>query len=93
MKQDASGTDIPLSGANAAVSITLTSATASGWSVSERTYFGPSTVNGDTAVIIEANAAGDFEAMLTWVVGLRFEEPFRVLELDGPPRLVIDFQH
>ena len=30
---------------------------------------------------------------MTWVVGLLAEVRFRVAVLDGPPRLVIDFQH
>lgn len=93
MQEDASGADIPLSGATAAVRINLMSATASGWAATGQTYFGPSTVTGDTTIITEARAAGDFEAVLTWVVGLRSEVPFRVSVLDGPPRLVIDFQH
>ena len=45
------------------------------------------------AEVTEVKAAGDYEAVLTWVVGLRAKVPFRVLVLDGPPRLVIDFQH
>jgi hypothetical protein len=92
MQADPSGADIPLPGASAAVRITLTPATASGWSTAERTYFGPSTITADTAVVTEAKAAGDFEAVLSWVVGLRSEVPFRVTVLDGPPRLVVDFQ-
>ncbi|WP_448506279.1 AMIN-like domain-containing (lipo)protein [Mycolicibacterium thermoresistibile] len=89
----ASGADIPLPGADAAVRIALSAATASGWTTGERTYFGPSTVTADTAVITEAKEAGDFEAVLTWVVGLRAQVPFRVLVLEGPPRLVVDFYH
>ncbi|MGV0836149.1 hypothetical protein ABQE92_11250 [Mycolicibacterium thermoresistibile] len=73
--------------------IALSAATASGWTTGERTYFGPSTVTADTAVITEAKEAGDFEAVLTWVVGLRAQVPFRVLVLEGPPRLVVDFYH
>jgi hypothetical protein len=90
---DGSGIEIPLPGASAFVQIVLTGATGSGWSGGARTYFGPSTVAADTAMVTEAKAAGDFEAVLTWVVGLRSAVPFRVLVLDGPPRLVIDFQH
>jgi hypothetical protein len=90
---DASGDEIPLPGASALVQITLTGATGSGWSGDPQTYFGPSTVTGDTAVVTEAKAAGDFEAVLTWVVGLRSEVPFSVLVFAGPPRLAIDFVH
>ena len=52
-----------------------------------------STLSADTEAVTEATAAGDYEAVLTWVVGLRAKVPFRVLVLDGPPRLVVDFQH
>jgi len=93
MQQDASGADIPLPGAKTALQIALIPATASGWGNGERTYFGPSTVTGDTKVVTAAKAAGDFEAVLTWVVGLRSEVPFSVEVLAGPPRLVIDFRH
>jgi len=91
-QMDASGAEIPLPGASALVQVSLTPATADGWSTGERTYFGPSTVTADTATVTEAKAAGDFEAVLTWVAGLRAKVPFRVLVLDGPPRLVVDFQ-
>jgi hypothetical protein len=87
---DGSGAEIPLPGANALIQVTLTPAT--GWDYDRRTYLGPSTVTGGTASVTEVKAAGDFEAVLNWVVGLRAKVPFRVLVLDGPPRLVVDFQ-
>ena len=87
---DGSGAEIPLPGANALIQVTLTPAT--GWRNDARTYDGPRTVTGGTASVTEVKAAGDFEAVLSWVVGLRTRVPFRVLVLDGPPRLVIDFQ-
>lgn len=90
---DGSGNEIPLPGANALVQIALSGATGSGWGGDTQTYFGPSTVTGDTAVVTEAKEAGDFEAVLTWVVGMRSETPFSVLVFAGPPRLVIDFVH
>jgi hypothetical protein len=92
-RADASGEEIPLPGSGALLQVTLTPATAAGWGDGERTYFGPSTVAANTAAVTEVKAAGDFEAMLTWAVGLRAEAPFQVLVLDGPPRLVVDFQH
>ena len=48
-----------------------TPATGGGWSGDARTYFGPSTVTANTAEVTEVKSAGDFEAVLTWVVGLR----------------------
>ena len=90
---DGSGDEIPLPEASATVKVSLTPATGDGWIGGARTYFGPSTVTANTAEVTQVKAAGDFEAVLTWVVGLRAKVPFRVLVLDGPPRLVIDFQH
>lgn len=90
---DGSGNEIPLPGANALLEVTLTGATGNGWTDGVQTYFGPSTVSADTVVITEATAAGDFEAVVTWAVGLRKRTPFLVSVLDGPPRLVIDFPH
>lgn len=91
-RADASGFEIPLPGAADLVMVTLNPASAGGWAGGQQTYFGPSTLSGDTAVVTEVKAAGDFEATLSWAVGMRDKAPFRVLELDSPPRLEIDFQ-
>jgi hypothetical protein len=58
----------------------------------EPTYHGPQRVRGDTAVVTEVVRTGDFEAHLTWVIGLRTERPFAVTTLQDPWRLVIDIQ-
>lgn len=92
-RADASGFEVPLPGANAMVQLTLNPATGQGWGGGQPTYAGPSIVAGTTAVVTEVKSAGDFEATLTWVAGLRSTVPFRVLELESPPRLVVDFQH
>jgi hypothetical protein len=44
----------------------------------EPTYTGPLEVRGDTEVVTEVVRTGDFEATLTWVVGVEREVPFRV---------------
>lgn len=88
---DASGFEIPLPGATAMVQITLTPATGEGWGGTPRTYLGPAAVSADTASVTEVKAAGDFEAVLTWVAGLRARVPFQVHVLAEPPRLVVDF--
>ncbi|CAB4961068.1 unannotated protein [freshwater metagenome] len=54
------------------------------------TYTGPGVIRGDTVVVREAVAAGDFEAVMSWVLGVDGRQAFRVTELTGPPRLVID---
>jgi hypothetical protein len=35
----------------------------------------------------------DFEADLTFVVGLNTKKPYRVIELQNPTRLVVDIKH
>ena len=44
---------------------------------------------GGTA-ITEAEGTCDLEALVAWVVGVTGQRPFKVFELSGPPRLVID---
>lgn len=43
--------------------------------------------------ILEARRTCDFEAVVTWVLGVASPEPYRVLELDEPARLVVDVRH
>jgi hypothetical protein len=54
------------------------------------TYTGPARLSSDTEVVTEAVLTGDFEAVLSWVLGMEGEHPFVVTELESPPRLVID---
>lgn len=92
-RADGSGFEIPLPGAAALVQVTLTPATGDGWAGGQRSYHGPPAVTADrAAAVTEAKVAGDFEAVLTWVVGLRTRVPFRVHTANGPPRLVVEFQ-
>ena len=92
-RQDASGFEIPLPGAGAVLQLSLNPATAAGWGGGPPTYAGPSTVTAETGSVTEATNAGDFEAVLTWVAGVREQQPFRVQVLDDPPRLVVDVSH
>ncbi len=43
--------------------------------------------------LIDLQQTGDFEATLSWVLGLREEVDFRVSELEDPYRIVIDVAH
>jgi hypothetical protein len=43
-------------------------------------------------VIREIRATCDFEAEVVWVIGLSARKEYRVLELEGPTRLVIDIE-
>lgn len=46
----------------------------------------------DLAVILEIERICDFEGEVSYVIGVRSPNPFRVLTLDGPPRLVVDIR-
>jgi hypothetical protein len=62
----------------------------------ELVYTGPRRISGadaGTSVVREVVRTGDFEAVLTWAIGLSDRVDFRVLTLDGPPRLVVDFRN
>lgn len=67
---------------------------ASGWDLVSApdtpTYTGPERVAGDTLRVREAVRTGDFEAVLSWVLGIDGTAPFLVTELSDPPRLVVD---
>lgn len=55
------------------------------------TYTGPDRFRpSGTAGIVELVRTGDFEAVLTWAVGLEARVPFRVTTLSDPPRVVVD---
>jgi hypothetical protein len=57
-----------------------------------RTYTGPDRVEASgSGVVTEVVDAGDFEGLVTWVVGLRQPVPaVSITTLSGPSRLVID---
>lgn len=56
------------------------------------TYPGPHQLPGPAGgVVREAARTGDFEAVLTWVVGADREVPFRVWSDTGPGRIVVEF--
>ena len=57
-----------------------------------RSYSGPDRLRTDTTVITEVLVTCDFEAVSHIVLGVRHRAPFRVLELQDPPRLVIDVE-
>jgi hypothetical protein len=61
--------------------------------LSTPTYSGANEVSAKTLQVTQAKAAGDFEAVLNWAVGLKTKVPFKVSIMNNPPRLVIDFQH
>jgi hypothetical protein len=47
----------------------------------------------DLPVLKELESTCDFEADVTWVLGVAARRPYRVQELAGPARLVVDVGH
>jgi hypothetical protein len=47
----------------------------------------------DLPVMLEGKQVCDFEAVVTWVIGVARPNPYRILELKDPPRLVVDVKH
>ena len=89
--QDGSGEEVEVAGGSA---LEVRLAPASGVDLRrgtfEATYTGPARVRGDTEVVTEVVRTGDFEANLTWVIGLDEMVPYRVEVLSNPARVVID---
>jgi hypothetical protein len=57
------------------------------------TYAGPHTLTAGFGTLTQAVEGGDFEATMTWILGLSRPTCWHVQELHDPDRLVIDFQH
>ena len=80
---DGSGAPVTLQG-SAVIVVKLVYAT--GWG----TYHGPTTITPALPSVVQLTQTGDFEGYLTWAIGLRAQAPFRVSELTGPDRIVVD---
>lgn len=46
----------------------------------------------DGQVVVEARLICDFEGQVEWLLGVRAPNPYRVLELSSPARIVVDVQ-
>ena len=61
-----------------------------------KVYTGPKRIDASSAgatVIKELVRTGDFEAVLTWTIGLEAKVPFLVTTASSPARLIVDFRH
>jgi hypothetical protein len=59
--------------------------------VPKPTYTGGDRVRGTgTRAVTEVVRSGDFEANLTWVIGVRSKAPFRLSTLSNPTRVVLE---
>jgi len=97
LKEDGSGNTVKVEG-DAFVLVRMEQASGFDLTVAEGelVYKGPRRLEGSdagTSVVREVVRSGDFEAVLSWVVGLSDRVDFRVTTLDEPPRLVVDFRN
>ena len=92
LREDGSGNVVDLEG-NAFVVVRMEPASGFDLSVpeGELIYTGPKRLPGPGTPVLEVVRTGDFEAVLTWAVGLVGRVPYRVLTLENPSRIVVDF--
>jgi hypothetical protein len=92
LKEDGSGNPVNVAG-NAFVVVRMEPA--SGFDVSSGegalVYKGPKRLTG-ASVVKEVVRTGDFEAVLSWAIGLEAKVPFRVTTATSPSRLIVDFK-
>jgi hypothetical protein len=96
LREDGSGNEIDVRGA-AIIGVRLEPA--SGFDLTGEgslVYKGPKRIEGDrfgANVITELARTGDFEAVLSWAIGLERAADFRVSRLEAPSRLVVDVEN
>jgi hypothetical protein len=89
--EDGSGRPVKVKGA-AFLVVTMT---ASGADLSQEaapaTYTGPTSIEAaDSTSIQQVRRTGDFEGVLTWVIGLDKKRPFHVSTTENPARVIVD---
>ena len=89
--EDGSGRVVSVKGA-AFLVVTMTAAGADlSQESAPATYTGPASLEAAGATRIQqVRRTGDFEAVLTWVIGLDRQRPFRVTTQEGPARVIVD---
>jgi hypothetical protein len=97
LKEDGSGNVIKVEG-GAVVLVRMEPASGFDLSVDEgeMVYTGPRRLEGPaagTSIVREVVRTGDFEAVLSWAVGVEDKVDFRVRTALGPARLIVDFRN
>ena len=89
--EDGSGRTVKMKGA-AFLVVTMSAAGADlNQESAPATYTGPASIEAaDTIRIKQVRRTGDFEGVLTWVIGLDKQRPFHVTTDTGPPRVIVD---
>ena len=93
LKEDGSGNPVQIKG-NAFVVVRMEPASGFDLNTGEGVlvYKGPKRLPG-ASVVKEVVRTGDFEAVLTWAVGLEEMVDFRVTTAASPSRLIVDFRN
>ncbi|HEX3957394.1 MAG TPA: hypothetical protein VHZ03_12285 [Trebonia sp.] len=89
---DPKGVRVPLAG-QAALRVVFHGATAWCPPTATKTYTGPSVLTPFYPRLLDVSAAGDFEQVLSFGIGLAAQGPYRVYTLTGPNRVVLDVGH
>ena len=97
LKEDGSGNPVSVKG-NAVAVVRMEAASGFDLNTGEgvMVYKGPKRIDAaatGTSVLQELVRIGDFEAVLTWAVGLSDKVDFRVRTATSPPRLIVDFRN
>jgi hypothetical protein len=97
LKEDGSGNPVSVQG-NAVVVVRMEPASGFDLNTGEGvlTYKGPKRIDGAGAgasVVHELVRTGDFEAVLSWAIGLSDKVDFRVRTATSPSRLIVDLRN
>ncbi len=91
--EDASGQPVEIAG-GAFLRISFLDAAGSDPFTGIPTYTGPFEIANGQPALLEAERTGDFEGVLTWVLGLSEEVDFRTIVLESPSFVIaIDVAH
>jgi hypothetical protein len=89
---DASGLEVEIAG-SAFLQVRMERAAGHDPDTGEETYTGSLELTPGIPQVVELERTGDFEGVLTWVLGVNERADFRVQTEDGPLRLVVEVAH
>jgi len=97
LKEDGSGNPVEVQG-GAVVVVRMEPASGFDLNTGEgvMVYKGPRRIDGSaagTSIVQELVRTGDFEAVLSWAIGLQDRVDFRVRTATSPARLIVDFRN
>jgi hypothetical protein len=97
LKEDGSGKPVSVTG-NAVVVVRMEPASGFDLNTGEgvMVYKGPKRIDATsqgTSVVQELVRTGDFEAVLSWAIGLSDKVDFKVSTASSPSRLIVDFRN